>query len=420
MPSSTTTTQSHARSHALLLLQKLLNLRDSASPLTLVLDTLEQSGKPVLREFMSRAQISKAKIIYISFATPRRPAGVDVFVRGRGKTAESLRAEITSHYPAGHTHKTLLILDELNPLVSSIPADLALFLSSLITGPAVSLVGLYHTDVPLSLPLPSISSSSSSSPSPSPSSFSSPPSSSSYSPYTPHPLTILTHLATAVLRTSNLHHAVERRRAQNRSQREPEFGLDEGKEGVLVGLGLRGGKVAQSTLAQSMNGSSGITGNNTSSSSMVGGLVLEMELRRRSGRAVAETFVLVPSLSHPNTKNTKNAKADAQQRMVSSSEIPPTSISKLYLLSDHPAFLDPEAEAAQGAGDGAGGGGGESEEQQPESTFNLGLTEKQRRDREGIVLPYFDAQTDIGAGEGGRILYEMGREDDFDEEEDEI
>lgn len=57
MPSSTTTTQSHARSHALLLLQKLLNLRDSASPLTLVLDTLEQSGKPVLREFMSRAQV---------------------------------------------------------------------------------------------------------------------------------------------------------------------------------------------------------------------------------------------------------------------------------------------------------------------------------------------------------------------------
>lgn len=56
MPPSTTQ-QSHARSHALLLLQKLLNLRDSASPLTLILDTLEQSGKPVLREFMSRAQV---------------------------------------------------------------------------------------------------------------------------------------------------------------------------------------------------------------------------------------------------------------------------------------------------------------------------------------------------------------------------
>jgi elongator complex protein 5 len=59
-------------------------------------------------------------------------------------------------------------------------------------------------------------------------------------------------------------------------------------------------------------------------------------------------------------------------------------------------------------------------DEEPESTFNLGLTDKQRKDREGIVLPYFDAQTDIGAGQGGRILYEMGREDDFDDEEDEI
>jgi len=36
------------------------------------------------------------------------------------------------------------------------------------------------------------------------------------------------------------------------------------------------------------------------------------------------------------------------------------------------------------------------------------------------VLPYFDAQKGEGAGEGGRILYDMGSEDDFDEEEDEI
>ncbi|KAI1746185.1 Elongator complex protein 5 [Xylaria scruposa] len=361
MPSSTT--QSHARSHALLLLQKLLNLRDSASPLTLVLDTLEQSGKPILREFMSRAQISKAKIIYISFATLRKPIGADIFIRARGKTAESLRSEIVSHYPSGHTHKTLLIIDELNPLSSSIPSDLALFLSSLITSPALSLVGLYHTDVPLSLPA----------------SFS--------TSYTPHPLTVLTHLATAVLRASNLHHAIERRRALNRSQQAPEFGLDEGKEGVLVGLGSRNGKVAAA-------------GNGT------GGLVLEMELRRRSGRAVAETFVLVPGPTRPGIRSSSSIQAQMARLDISSS--------KLYLLSDHPAFLDPEAEAASAQG---GIGGGEDE---PESTFNLGLTEKQRRDREGIVLPYFDAQTDIGAGEGGRILYEMGREDDFDEEEDEI
>ncbi|KAI0869180.1 Elongator complex protein 5 [Hypoxylon argillaceum] len=346
MPSSTT--QSHARSHAHLLLQKLLNLRDSASPLTLVLDTLEQSGKPVLREFMSRAKISKAKIIYISFATPRKPVGVDVFVRARGKTAESLRSEIVSHYPSGNTHKTLLIIDELNPLASAIPADLALFLSSLITSPALSLVGLYHTDVPLSLPASPAAS------------------------YAPHPLTVLSHLATAILRPSSLHHAVARQRALNRSQQAPGFGLGEGREGVLVGLGAGAGAGT--------------------------GLVLGMELRRRSGRSVAETFVLVPA-----------AKAVAKAHQAQPQPQPQTA--KVYLLSDHPAFLDPEAgaDAASGAGDDG-----------PESTFNMGLTEKQRRDREGIVLPYFDAQTDVGAGEGGRILYEMGREDDFDDEEDEI
>ncbi|KAH8166540.1 hypothetical protein CIB48_g1729 [Xylaria polymorpha] len=319
MPSSTT--QSHARSHALLLLQKLLNLRDSASPLTLVLDTLEQSGKPILREFMSRAQISKTKIIYISFATPRKPVGVDILVRARGKTAESLRSEIVSHYPSGHTH-----------------------------------IGLYHIDVPVSVP--------------------------AYS-YAPHPLTILSHLATAVLRASNLHHAIEQRQAQNRSQQAPEFGLGEGKEGVLVGLGLRNGKAA----------GGGVTG-----------LVLEMELRRRSGRAVAETFVLVPG---PGVKSPPPT--GSVQAQMARLEITP---SKLYLLSDHPAFLDPQASASAQEVGGA--------DDEPETTFNLGLTEKQRRDREGIVLPYFDAQTDIGAGEGGRILYDMGREDDFDEEEDEI
>jgi len=50
--------QAHRRSHSLLLLQKLLNLRDSASPLTLICDTLEQSAGPLVREFISRAKVS--------------------------------------------------------------------------------------------------------------------------------------------------------------------------------------------------------------------------------------------------------------------------------------------------------------------------------------------------------------------------
>lgn len=193
----------------------------------------------------------------------------------------------------------------------------------------------YHADVPLAL------------------------SPSALSEYEPHPLTVLNHLATAVLRVSSLHQAAETKRARDRSLPEPAWGLAEGREGVLVGV--KGGPKA-----------------------VGGGVVVEMELRRRSGRAVVERFVLEPGRGG--------------------------GAGTLSLLSDHPLFAAPV-----GADDGQG-----EDEDLAETTFSLGLTEKQRKDREGIVLPYFDAQKDVGGGEGGRILYEMGREDDFDDEEDEI
>ena len=50
-------TNIHARSHSLLLLQKLLNLRDGASPLTLMIDNLEQPARPVIGEFVARAKV---------------------------------------------------------------------------------------------------------------------------------------------------------------------------------------------------------------------------------------------------------------------------------------------------------------------------------------------------------------------------
>lgn len=78
----------------------------------------------------------------------------------------------------------------------------------------------------------------------------------------------------------------------------------------------------------------------------------------------------------------------------------------LSLLEDHSSYRPVDNTAAADS------------DSRTESTFELGLTEKQRRDREGVVLPYFDAQK--GGGDGGRILYDMGSEDDFDEEEDEI
>ncbi|KAM7202776.1 Elongator complex protein 5 [Naviculisporaceae sp. PSN 640] len=359
--------QAHQRSHSLLLLQKLLNLRDSASPLTLILDSLEQSAGPLIQEFTTRAKLGRSTVVFISFATVRRPQNADIFIKARGKSLKALAAEIASHCPMPrgvmnpkelvNSQKYLVIIDTLNPLVSSgentplLPA----FFSEIIS-PVASLVAVYHEDVPITR---------------------------TRSEYDPHPLTLLSHLATAVFRVSSLYEAVEAKRAQSRSLPEPEFGLREGREGVLIGL-------KKGLPASSQDGPTG-------------GVVVEMEMRRRSGRSVAEKFVLLPSSGVTAARKTGAAAVGALG-------------SNIMLLSDHPLFAPPPKEA--GASGEAGQGEGEGE--MADTTFNLGLTEKQRKDREGIVLPYFDAQTDIGAGEGGRILYEMGREDDWDDEEDEI
>ncbi|KAJ4424597.1 hypothetical protein N0V82_000728 [Gnomoniopsis sp. IMI 355080] len=296
--------QAHRRSHSLLLFQKLLNLRDSASPLTLVLDTLEQSATPVVQEFINRAKIAHTKIIFISFSTIKKPSHADIFIKARSKSLQKLRSEIVSHYPTP------------------------------VTATAKDAAASQNIPLPIQP--------------------------SALGEYEPHPLTVLNHLATAVLRVSSHYQTLERRRAQNRSLPEPDFGLDEGREGVLIGL------------------------NNVRTDGLA--VVVEMELRRRSGRAVVERFVISSSSSSREGAITAN----------------------LSLLSDHPLFAAPDES-----------GGGEDEEL-ADTTFSLGLTEKQRKDRDGIVLPYFDAQEDVGGGEGGRILYDMGREDDFDDEEDEI
>ncbi|KAK2608413.1 hypothetical protein QQS21_003099 [Conoideocrella luteorostrata] len=328
----------HTRSHSLLLLQKLLNLRDAASPLTLVLDNLEQPARPVIAEFIGRAKISKVKVILLSFATVKKPKDVDVVVTAAGKDLRIVVKELVGHYPATDaaqkpSQRAVIIIDSINNLASSAASTLSGFLSSIIT-PTVSIISIYHTDVPIILPK-------------------------SFNEYEPHPFIILSHLATAILRLSSLSQEIDRQKARNRAVQEPEWGLKEGREGVIVGLKSK------------------------SSSGGDSNVVIEMELRRKSGRSVTENFILAPGQGKLGT-------------------------GKLMLLTDYSIFAAPE-----------GNGTGE-EEEEPQSTFNLGLTDKQKKDREGIVLPYFDAQTDIGAGEGGRILYEMGREDDFDDEEDEI
>ncbi|KAL8999160.1 MAG: hypothetical protein Q9169_001939 [Polycauliona sp. 2 TL-2023] len=226
--------------------------------------------------------------------------------------------------------------------------------------------------------------------------------SSSHNPYAPSPLTLLRYTATTILTLASLPQRHAKHAARNLAKPEPLFGLEEGKEGVIIGLG-----------ANAFNSVSG-SGSGKGGKGREGkGMVMEMEYRRKSGRGVEEVF-WVPSLT-PSA----------------SSASPPSSpitdiVKTITLLDDHPLFTPSTMDSGKGSG--FGDGEGEIRGEDLGGTFNLGLTEKQRRDREGVVLPYYDAQRRFGddggkgegVGEGGRILYDMGVEDDFDEEEDEI
>ncbi|KAK2751813.1 hypothetical protein FQN55_009256 [Onygenales sp. PD_40] len=365
MPS---TNVSHRRTHNLLLISKLLSLRDSASPLTLLLDSLEQSATPLIQEYIRRAKLSKVHTIFVSFETLTRPESVDTFITARRKTLAEIAKEVTaasssiqssggsaSNLPS---KRSLIIIDSIHPLISRKrdggQVNLANYLSSLLapptptaTLPSTSLIAIYHTDIPL------------------------PPKS---SPYTPSPLSLLTYLATTILTVHSLSHILAEKAARDRSLMAPVFGLAEEADGVIIG------RVNHSHHHHQHHGNHDASG-----------LVIEMEHRRKSGRGVVEWYHLPPP-----------------------SKIPAHQIKEVaILLDDHPLYRRREEEEA-------GEAGKEGWEQEPESTFDLGLTERQRREREGVVLPYFDAQKGEGPGEGGRILYDMGEEDDFDEEEDEI
>lgn len=187
--------------------------------------------------------------------------------------------------------------------------------------------------------------------------------------YTPPALTILKYLSTTVLTTHCLSHVMAQKRARDRSLVEPTFGLAVNIEGVVISLGANERR----------------------------GLVVEMEYRRKSGRGVTEWFVM------PTRRMLSKASGGLDQKEQKG----------IILLEEYPPYRSVnQVNTAKER---------EQVTVQMESTFNLELNEKQRFDRERVILPYLDAQkAEGGAAEGGRILYEMGVEDDFDDEEDEI
>ena len=345
---------SHRRTHNLLLISKLLNQRDHVSPLTLILDSLEQPAKPLLQEYLRRARLGKTFTLFLAFDSLRKPEDVDRHITCWDKTPVQIsQAVSTALSSAATSQRCLILVDSMSNLadLSTDPnADFNLtsFLSSLLQPPqkasaiAISVVAVYHQDI-----LPARS-----------------------SHYMPAPVVLLSYLATTIIHVHSLAILLAEKEATNRSVAAPSFGLEENVEGIVIGL-----KTAARPLSLEQQG-----------------IVLELEHRRKSGRGVHEWYFLPQSASKQAASLTPQSFREV-----------------VTILDDHPAFRKPRVDI-------------DPDNDLADMTFSLGLTDRQKQDREGVVLPYFDAQNPQGSGgiEGGRILYDMGVEDDFDDEEDEI
>lgn len=186
--------------------------------------------------------------------------------------------------------------------------------------------------------------------------------------YAPQPLDLIKYMATTVINCKSFAHVLATKAARERSLAEPTHGLLQGTEGIVQCLDANDNR----------------------------SIVIEAEFRRKSGRPESETYFLrTARTSDYNTPLPGLAYGTLKQEFVTLLDLVPSYNSKEVV------------DMVNAAGE------------EIESTFSLGLTDKQKQAREGVVLPYFDAQKGEG-GEGGRILYDMGEEDDFDEEEDEI
>ncbi|KAK6507015.1 hypothetical protein TWF481_005469 [Arthrobotrys musiformis] len=364
-PQANAKTVQYRRTHNLLLGTRLLSQRGTPSPFTLILDSLEQSSAPLVEEYIARAKQLRVSIIYVSFTTLRPPKDVTKVIKARGKSLDVLQKELVaattpaSGQPDPSKVSSMVIIDSTNHLVS---------ISSEGEGggarkPTMSLSIFLSSILAPSVTviatyhtdIPRISS----------------PNTAAGNAYAPNPLELLKYLCTTLITVYSPSHTFTQKRALDKSLPPPNFGLDEGVEGSLTSLGSNTGWCETCGVNEKSRG-----------------LIYELEHRRMSGRAMSEWFFL---LCHAPSKKSKE---------------------RLILLEDHPAYNPTIVEVPS-----ANGGGGSVEDN--DLTFSLGLTAKQKSDRDGVVLPYFDAQSEEG-GTGGRILYVPGREDDWDDEEDEI
>ncbi|KAJ2876171.1 Elongator complex protein [Coemansia aciculifera] len=133
--------------------------------------------------------------------------------------------------------------------------------------------------------------------------------------------------------------------------------------------------------------------------------VLRLEHKRQSGKVCFEvaTFEisdqLLPEFSPVNSNTNVNSNASTSNiGPLAGSEIRTTGTTTDPALAARPP--QPSAQATDPAAN---------------LSFNLNLTDKQRRDKAGVALPYLEAR--VADVSGGEIIYQLDDEDDWDEDD---
>ncbi|RLV96230.1 Elongator complex protein 5 [Spathaspora sp. JA1] len=128
--------------NSVVLLTRLLSLKEPSSSFYLILDTLAQSSYNLIQEIVynSTTATANTKIIYLSFETVNKPKYPCQFLDCTQLPLDSIVKQVQTA-----TTKTLVIIDSLNYIAND---EITTFLTRL-ANPLITLLGTYHQNCPI-------------------------------------------------------------------------------------------------------------------------------------------------------------------------------------------------------------------------------------------------------------------------------
>lgn len=287
-----------------ILLRRVFNLTES-SPLVLVVDSATQNGSFTVNEFVHqfKSNSKDSNIVYLSFETINRPAYASQFIDATVLPFTKITQTVSSFLPGlkqpAGSGKSLCIIDSLN----YIPREQLTQFFANIASPHVTVLGVYHEDVP-ELNTTKLNN------------------------HFPSAIKLLKFMSSSILHVS------------------PKLAIGRTEEEILENLG-------NFTIPKGLNNPE---------------YLLTLTYRRKSGRSLTYNY-RINSTTHQYT----------------------------FIESTVPTANNETPEALQGL-----------------TTFNLSTSDKQKKEKENVNLPFLDAQS---FNRGGAIVYEFEKDDDYDEED---